>query len=166
MSLSSVRDKTPSRSTSNTLKQTERKGNDFTVRTIPQLFFSLLLAAPKPAEPWAADLVLTVVPGGMHVWRWGNGAAAFHQLQSTFLQSLCWAGWWHLAGNICASRNFQGITAWELQQCAFGEVGNKKCFKTQEPCREPAGSWAVKSHNMLFATDNQTGHLFFILDNE
>lgn len=45
MSLSSVRDKTPSRSTSNTLKQTEGKGNDFAVRTTPQ-GLSLFLAAP------------------------------------------------------------------------------------------------------------------------
>lgn len=45
MSLSSVRDKTPSRSTSNTLKQTEGKGNDSAVRTTPQ-GLSLFLAAP------------------------------------------------------------------------------------------------------------------------
>lgn len=60
------------------------------------------------------------------------------------------AGFAH--GTICASRNFQGITAWKLQQCGFGEVGNKKGFKTQEPCREPAGNGAVKSHNTLFTT--------------
>lgn len=46
MSLSSVRDKTPSRSTSNTLKQTEGKGNNFAVRTIPQLFFFFIPCSP------------------------------------------------------------------------------------------------------------------------
>lgn len=60
ISLSSVRDNTPSRSMSKTLKQTERKGNYFSVLKLLDNSFFFLVEC-KSAESQEEDLVLTVL---------------------------------------------------------------------------------------------------------
>lgn len=110
------------------------------------------LQPPKPAESQAADSVLTVLMGGCTC-----GGEEMEQLRlinsnpDSCNPLLCLL-MGHSREHMCIQK-FPGNYSLEVATIwLWRSRGNKKCFKTQEPCREPAGNWAVKSHNMLFTT--------------